>query len=310
MTWVLWRQHRAQAVVAAVLLVLFAIAVAITGVSMANTYASATRACGGSNLCIPGHLFNGDGAIIDLVHLTIAVPLVLGVFLGATLIARETEHATNVPAWTQSVTRRHWLYSKVATALGAALVISAAVSALVTWWSSTTNSLNGDRFHGAQFDTQNIAPAAFAVFGVALGMAMGALFRRTLPAIAATVLGYVAVRMVIGVYARPNYLDAVTTTTAAGVDPNVPSGSWILSQDIVEPNGQAVSGPIRVPDTCQGPTGKVNGNCLDQLGFRTVVTYHPASQYWSFQWIETGIFLALAAGLVALTIVWTLRHDA
>ena len=235
----------------------------------------------------------------------------LGVFLGATLIARETEHATNVLAWTQTVTRRHWLYSKVATVLGATLVISVAVSALVTWWSSTTNSLNGDRFHGAQFDTQNIAPVAFALFGVALGMAMGALFRRTLPAIAGTVLGYVAVRLLIGVYARPNYLGSVTQTTGAGIDPSLPSGSWILHQDIVQPNGHAVSGPIPVPAVCSGPLGrKADPSCLDQLGFHTVVTYHPASQYWSFQWIESGIFLALAAGLVAFTIVWTRRHDA
>jgi len=31
---------------------------------------------------------------------------------------------------------------------------------------------------------------------------------------------------------------------------------------------------------------------------------------WSFQWIEAGIFVALAAVLVTFAIVWTLRRDA
>ena len=88
-------------------------------------------------------------------------------------------------------------------------------SALVTWWSGTPNSLNGDRFHGAQFDTQNIAPVAFALFAVALGMAIGAFFRRRLPAIVATVGGYVAVRLLVGLYLRPSYLHATSTVAQA-----------------------------------------------------------------------------------------------
>jgi hypothetical protein len=30
------------------------------------------------------------------------------------------------------------------------------------------------------------------------------------------------------------------------------------------------------------------------------VTYQPAGRYWTFQWYETGIFLALAFALTAL----------
>ena len=32
-------------------------------------------------------------------------------------------------------------------------------------------------------------------------------------------------------------------------------------------------------------------------GIRETITYQPASRYWPFQWIETGIFLALALTL-------------
>jgi hypothetical protein len=41
-----------------------------------------------------------------------------------------------------------------------------------------------------------------------------------------------------------------------------------------------------------------------------VLTYQPANRYWHFQWVEAGLFLALAAGLVAYAVVRTLRHDA
>ena len=44
--------------------------------------------------------------------------------------------------------------------------------------------------------------------------------------------------------------------------------------------------------------------------FRGFLTYQPADRYWAFQGIETGIFLVLAAGLIAVTAVTLLRRDA
>ena len=113
--------------------------------------------------------------------------------------------------WTQTVTRRRWLLGEVVTAMTAAALVSAITSVLVTWWSGTLNHLNGDRFEGVQFDTQNLTPVAFALLAMALGIAMGALFRRSLPAIAATVGGYVAVRLLVALYLRPSYLHATST---------------------------------------------------------------------------------------------------
>jgi hypothetical protein len=37
-----------------------------------------------------------------------------------------------------------------------------------------------------------------------------------------------------------------------------------------------------------------------------VLVYQPASRFWTFQGIEAGIFIALAAALVACT-VWQVR---
>jgi hypothetical protein len=310
MTWLLWRQHRSLAAVAAVVLGLFGLAVLVTGVQMAADYADVTRRCSAGADCIGVRLFNGDGAIIDIVHLSVIVPVAPGAFLGATLIARETEQATNVLAWTQTVTRRRWLLSKIAMAMAAAALISATTSVLVTWWSRTLNSLNGDRFQGVQFDTQNVTPVAFALFAVALGIAMGALFRRTLPAIAATVGGYVAVRLLVALYLRPSYVHALSSASAASSQAPIPPGSWTLSSNLVDPAGHVVSGPVEFPAACGNLGRGAAAACLDRLGYRTVASFQPPSHYWPFQWIESGIFVALAAVLLAIAIVRTLRRDA
>ena len=44
--------------------------------------------------------------------------------------------------------------------------------------------------------------------------------------------------------------------------------------------------------------------------FHGFVTYQPAGRYWTFQGIETGIFVALAAILLTVTAVVLLRRDA
>ncbi len=311
MTWLLWRQHRSQALVTGIAIALFAVAVWLTGVHMGNILYAA-RNCDATHTCgFNGNLFSGYGAIIDLVHLSIVVPLLLGAFFGASLIARETEHATNVLVWTQSVTRRRWLFSKVATAIGATIVLSAAISALVTWWSGTPNSFYGNRFEGAQFDSQNIAPIAFAVFAVALGLAAGSILRRPLPALATTVFAYAGVRLLVSVYLRPHYEKAVSRVYALTANANPPSGSWTLSQHLVTGAGKSADGPIAIPDTCRVAADRTTSDtCLGKLGYHFVIRLHPASQYWRFQWMEAGLFLVLAAALVAVALVHTLRHDA
>jgi hypothetical protein len=311
MTWLLWRQHRSQALVTGIAIALFAVAVVLTGAHMANVL-DAARTCEANGTCgFGGNLFAGYGAIIDTVHLTILLPVILGAFFGASLIARETEHATTVLVWTQTVTRRRWLFTKVAGALAATVVVSAAVSVLVTWWSNTPNSFDGNRFEGAQFDTQNIAPIAFAVFAVALGLAAGSILRRTLPALATTVGVYAAVRLVVSVYVRPHFAGVVTKTYALVANASTPSGSWTTSQSLVDKSGHASSGSIEIPSSCRALVDRKGPEaCLGKLGYRTLVRFHPPSQYWRFQWSETGLYLALAAVLVAFAIVHTLRHDA
>ncbi len=332
MTWLVWRQHRNQAYRAAAALAAFAILLLVTGRQMATQYQSALTSCAASHTC--GNLVNtltlSTPGLSLLITLTVVVPCLLGVFWGGPLVARELETGTNQFAWMQSITRGRWLTVKVGWVLLAAAAWGGAVSALVTWWSSPINALNHQNFDPSQFDIQGIVPVGYALFAVALGIAAGTLLRRTLPALAITIGVFTLLRLVIGQDFRSRYLTALTRTFSFVHRPVLPTGSyWLVSGGVVGPGGQVVSSPAHagpginfggvplpignLPSACrelvfQSPLKF--GSCLASHGYRGFITYQPASRYWAFQGIETGIFAVLAAALIAVTAIALLRRDA
>jgi hypothetical protein len=86
-------------------------------------------------------------------------------------------------------------------------------------------------------------------------------------------------------------------TLAATVIPGSP-GAWIISSGAVNAAGQPVNlGAVAAscyPAEGKGPSAAAVWQCLNRKGIRAAVTYLPGSRYWPLQWIETGIFLALA----------------
>jgi hypothetical protein len=307
MIWLLWRQHRVQAALAACLVALFAVPVGITGVQLTDAFTSCRSAGGG---CSGDSLFRNYGAMVTIVDITLLVPLLIGVFWGATIVGRELDSGTATLVWTQSVTRRQWLRTKVLTLFVMATVCSAAVSGLVTWWSNTHNATAESRFVGLQFDIQGVAPVGYALFAASLGLAAGVLWRRLLPAMATTVGGFIAVRLLVELALRPHYLAPVVRSAAmssVGGD-GAPPGSWVSGSDLTL-NGHVVTGPIN--NTCVGANTRSSIDaCLDRLGYRFQTTYQPAGRYWTFQWIEFGIFVGLAAILLAAAVIALRRHDA
>ncbi len=310
MRWLLWRQHRLQGAVSSGVLAVFAVLLWITGVNMAHTYRSALAVCRANGTCDSLSLFQGDGAIIDLVNLSVVVPLLVGVFWGATLVGRELDTGTNTLVWTQGITRRAWLRGKLVTLLVSSALVGAAVSGLVTWWSGTMNSIGRNRFDPIRFDMQGVVPVAFTLFAAALGLASGVFWRRMLPAIATTVAGFLLVRFVVENYARPYYESARTASVPLAGRADLPGSPWVLSSNPALHN-HPLSGPIRLPAQCAGFGDRPQtGQCLSRLGYRLITTYQPSDRYWTFQFIEAAIFLALAAILLAAAVVALRRHDA
>jgi hypothetical protein len=342
MSVLVWRLQRAQAAIAAVLLAGFAAVLVVTGLSMASQWHTMLLGCAASGTC--GDLgatvsLGGSVAGHDLVILSLAAPVLFGMLVGAPLLAHEFEAGTTEFAWAQSVTRSRWLLVKAGWTLLAAAVWGGVIAALVTWWSGPRNALLQNAFQPSTFDLQGLVPVGYAVFAAALGIAAGALLRRTVPAIAVTLGGFIGVRLLIADAVRPHYLGTVTAYFSPKLDTFTPPGSaWLITQGLVGKNGQVLSGSASTPmingvpisslsASCQSlvsarpglravARGHVAGlshavlSCLQSSGVRGFATYQPASHYWPFQGIETGIYAALALALLAVAYVVATRRDA
>jgi ABC-2 family transporter protein len=335
MTWVAWRQFRTQALVTAGLLAAFALLVIVTGVHLREIY----DAAGGSHCearrdctAVAGH---DSGVVAFLKPAILAIPALLGMFWGAPLVARELESGTFRLAWTQSVTRRRWLLVRVAIVGLAALAVAALAGWLVTWWSVPFDHLNMDRFDPNEFSARGIVPIGYAGFAFGLGVVAGAFARRTLPAILATLLGFVAVRLAFQEWIRPHLLPARHALTAlafgqgagflaepSGVSihsqlPAIPNG-WALSASFVDRShhalGSAQLHSVMLRDcpaiaTGLGAGGKgaappeqVFNGCLNALShhLQLLVAYQPSSHYWPMQALEGAIFLVAGLALIAV----------
>jgi hypothetical protein len=325
MTWVTWRQYRYQGALAAALFAALAVVLLITGLHAAQVWHSALAGCAKSGSCASlagSGLSLSSPTFLTLVVATSAVPLLPGLFWGAPMVAGELEAGTHQFAWTQSITRRRWLAVRTGWLLLAAAALAGAVSAVVTWWSGPDNALNADAFQLNRFDITGIMPAGYAVFAMALGICAGTLLRRTLPAMALTLAAFTGLRALTALWLRLHYMTPVIVyyNLAASF---APSGSYLqVSQGVVGPGGQPptagagtltwqgfpIPAPCRQAFASSGPKGVPD--CLAAHGYRGYLAYQPASRFWAFQGIEAGIFVMLAAILLAVTF-WVLkRRDA
>jgi hypothetical protein len=330
-SWLVWRQYRASTAITGVLVGLFAVLLVITGLNMASQFHADFGACLATNSCqFPRtDVSFGSGALGVIVQFSLAVPAILGMFLGAPAVAREAETGTAHFAWTQAVTRRRWLTVKAGWLLLAALAWGGAVGALVTWWSGPQNAVAASQFNPGSFDVQGIMPAAYSLFAMALGIAAGTLIRRVLPALGVTLGVFFAARLMIMGWVRQHYMTPITNTFNISQDGILlPRGAaWILGQGIRGPNGPLVipGGDVQIvgngfpvadiPAAChayftQGTPQAKLFPCLSSHGFSQYITYQPAARYWPFQFIEAGIFAVLAAALIAVAFAVINRRDA
>jgi hypothetical protein len=61
----------------------------------------------------------------------------------------------------------------------------------------------------------------------------------------------------------------------------------------------------------QGPRGTDPlFGCVTKIGrtYHTLITYQPASRYWTIQWLELGVYLAAALALVGFSVWWIRRR--
>ena len=310
-----WRQSRTQVLVAAAALAVLALLTAVTGPHLAQLYDATVAVCGQHHDCDPARkalLLNDAGLRTWLGLLVVVVPGVVGIFWGAPMVARELEAGTFRLAWTQSVTRTRWLSIKLGV-VGLAVVAVAGVASLaVSWWAAPLDRAGRDQF--ATFDARGIVPLGHAAFAFALGVTAGVLMRRTLPAMATTMVAFIAARLAFAHLVRPHLLSPTVRAIAldphstgygtmgslfssggpATLMPNPPDlpNAWLISSRIVDQGGHALTSTVLKAD-CPSigsapPPGTAGGHgpapagvqqalqdCVAQVG----ATYHQAVTY-------------------------------
>jgi hypothetical protein len=103
--------------------------------------------------------------------------------------------------------------------------------------------------------------------------------------------------------ARPRYLPPEERTFPVRSDtvPNHFVGDWVSNRGLKAVDGHVIAADVRIlcPPDAADRCGSDFGAGAGAYNFEI---YRPADRFWLFQYIETGLFVALAAVLIALAI--------
>jgi hypothetical protein len=294
MLWVTWRQHRNQAILCFGVCVAAAVVAVAFGEPMRTAFSNdglpTCLARSGGTGC-PGAIsefasrFNGPAQAVIYAPLFV-IPGLVGIVVGGQLLGRELEQGTWRLAWSQTVPRTRWLVTQLSLVTGGLVVFGAVITAVMTWYHEPLDRVT-TRLQPPPFNFEGITFTASLLCAFGLALLAGLLLRR---AIAAMVAGYVV---------------------------------WELVSVVVI----LIDGPINIPGPvtmripchagCPGASTNsvppVTGHLGDLVlgvtrgGNQLIVSYLPASRFWTSQFIAGGLLLAVAAAALA-TALWLLHR--
>jgi hypothetical protein len=324
MTWLAWRQLRGSAVTAYATLFLLAVLLAVTGAAL--THLAATV---GNDFLNRVQGDPADSTLYDIGWIALlAAPPLIGAFWGAPLISSELTAGTHRLVWNQTVSRTRWLAVKLVVCGAVAMAAAGLLSLAFGWWASpidkaldtTATSVAPagfwfPRLAEETFAARGVAPVGYTAFAFMLGVTLGLALRRLLPAMALTGVGYIAVQVAMNLWVRPTLLTpdrlVMRINGAFNIDrlgtilSNVPEpGAWITREQLTDNAGHPASMPSWAPQCFgNGPGSKACLARMHQL-YQVVISYQPAGRFWTLQFWELGIYLALAVVLAALCAYW------
>ncbi|MFG3604289.1 ABC transporter permease [Micromonospora chersina] len=316
--WLTWRQHRWTLIG---MLVLAAVLVGwMTYLSMEltdlwhqchNAYCpenspQGERLAGSSSLVLT------LGALSRLVQY---MPLLIGVFIGVPVLTREHEQRTLLLAWSQDISPERWLWTK----LGILGLFVTAVTAAVAGVSDHLQHVNtlvgpGTLFDYLPFLNTGMLPVAISICWFAIGVALGAAIKRTLPAVFGVIAGFIGLTYLVQ-WRYPTLMKPLSTQLRVGG----PDGGLLRDNALVVKGGMIDYGS-------DGPSGAfdASGRQLSGVELQTLcppdndggkilscefdnhllhhLQYQPGSRIPDFHLIVATGYLSLTA--VALAAVW------
>lgn len=295
MTWLTWRQHRLEELWALILAGLIGLSIGYVAYQL-HLAASSCPQASGFGYCLSDDIFGAIARAILQFNLfqygLVVLPALAGAFIGAPLVGREIENRTHHLAWTQGVTRVRWLLTKLALVILPLIAMGAVIGYLEVVFLNVQGPLVN---RWDVFDQQTPVVAASTLFALALGVAFGAIIGRSIPAMAATLLTFVVVRVGIAELARGHYLAPLyiksATDAAFGQQAN-PTAWWLGSPVFYNAAGHELGNV---------PTG-------GQQAAYAIQYFQPGDRFWVFQTIESAILAALALLILGLAIYWVTRR--
>ncbi|GAB3067231.1 ABC transporter permease [Micromonospora schwarzwaldensis] len=316
--WLTWRQHRWTLIGTLVLAAVLVGWMTYLSVELTSLWHQCHEAFCPDNSPQSERLAGSSPLVLTMAALLRVVqwmPLLIGVFVGVPVLTREHEQRTLLLAWSQDVSPQRWLWTRLAL-LG--LFVAAVTTAVggVSDHLERTRALVGpvSLFEYEPFLNTAMLPAVISLCWFAIGVALGAALRRTLPAAFGVIVGFVGLTYFVQ-WRYPTLMTPLSARRTIG-GPNI---------DVLRDNALVVSGGM-IDYGVDGPSGAYDASGRELTGVelqrlcppdngsgRTLVCfaenhleqhllYQPGSRITDFHLIVSGGYLGLTA--VALLIVW------
>lgn len=306
-TWQLWRSNRLVTtflVSAWILLQVFTLLAAtkLTG----NLDACAGRAAGNCSSGLGGENLGGDVDAANWLLLGQAViPVLIGVFWGAPLLAREYESQTYLFAWTQDVTVTRWIGQRLSI-----LVFFSAVFAIASGITSRSLAVAIHQVTAKSMFTQTLFEAsiglqvAYFLLALLVGFSAGAFVRKVVPALGIALFTFVGIRVAL-VFVRLKWFPASAQeapfTADNGYTKIALPGENSYQLGVHYANAAGVPVPFPSQECRNAPTASEWEQCIRGHGVNKIVTdYQSGSHLVATQVIEIALCCAVAALLALL----------
>ncbi len=318
MIWVGWRQQRVETLIAAAMLAVVAAVAIPIGVHAASVYTHEGLAvCAGNDnpaTCgVPVGSFLIRFTSLNVLFTWATIVPALAALLFAAPFVLDLDNGTCRLYWTQSITRRRWIAAKLGLSVAASVAVAGCLVALATWSRAPLDHLDG-RMSSNVYDAEGIVPVAYALFVLGVAVAIGAVWRRTVPALLVAFVIYVVGRVFMDSWLRQRLLSPVRTTWPAnGNGPNL-NQAFVVNQFVSDKSGHQIAGAV-AGRCISGSSGGLLTHtqvCAQPLGAHVYLTalYQPASRFWQLQGAEFGIVAGIGILLILAAAWWTHRRIA
>lgn len=249
--------------------------------------------------------------------LLLLLPGLVGAFVGAPILGRELETGVFRYSWTQGIGRMRWAVGLVLPAALGISVLMGLFGLLVSWRNQPiTDSGAHHRLDPSMFSTSGVVVVGWGLLAFSAGVLAGLLWRKVVPAIVTSFAAWFGLLFLAATYRLSIWPPLTSSKELATSDTDLHEWwtkggervSYTEINRVLEDIGaQMNDGSVRVEVGRGSATPTDPMQYLNDHGYTQVRSYQPDSRYWTFQWVELGILLALSVLLLGVAF-WLLRR--